>query len=163
MGQIIGIHSKGAAAYLNFSAFLARLLAVGIGAGVDLCALTQRPESRFCTQRIAWTAKYADSAAQVRRYQPYASAAALWLIYAGDALFDYCDRSVHAFGPSWKRPLWESWKEKFGEVVEDTRFTEFTRNLVRQALERMDQLEQRGCRVHEPEVDEDDVEEEEDE
>jgi len=61
-------------------------LAVGVGAGVDLCALTQRPESRFCTQRIAWTAKYADSTAQVRSYQPYASAAALWLIYAGDAL-----------------------------------------------------------------------------
>lgn len=59
-------------------------------------------------------------------------------------------------------PLQESWKEKFGEVVEDTRFTGFTRSLVRQALDRMDQLEQGGWRVHEKEIDEDGEEEEED-
>ncbi|KAL2073078.1 hypothetical protein VTL71DRAFT_10402 [Oculimacula yallundae] len=95
-------------------------------------------------RRITWTAKYADSAAQARRYQPYVSAAALWLIYAAGALFYCCDRTLYAFGSPWKPPSWESWKEKFRELVDHMRFTEFTRNLVRQALESMNQLEQGG-------------------
>lgn len=131
-----------------------------------MCALTRRPDSRFATQKIAWTAKYADSNLQVERYQPYASAAALWMLYAGDALFEFCDNGVHPIGVSWRRPLWESWKEKFGEVVEDTRFNELTHRLVRQAMERMNQLEQRGWKaqeVEDEEDDEDDEEEEEDE
>ena len=128
-----------------------------------MCALTRRPESRFCTQKIAWTAKYADSNLQVERYQPYASAAALWLLNAGDALFEFCDNGVHPIGVSRRRLLWESWKEKFGEVVQDTRLNESTRRLVRQAMERMDQLEQGGWRADEEENDEDDEDDEEEE
>lgn len=139
--------------YLNFSAFLARLMAGEIRAGGGLSALTA---GSFSTQRIAWTAKYADSETQVKNYQPYACAAALWVLYAGETLFEYCDKNIRGSWTPYKRPYWESWKEKFGEVVEDTRFDETTRHLVQQALERMAQLEGRGWTVHEEEEEEED-------
>ncbi|KAH8595874.1 hypothetical protein B0O99DRAFT_621656 [Bisporella sp. PMI_857] len=140
--QTVETDPEAAVAYLNFSAFLGRLLAGGITAGLSLSALIRRPESPFCMQKIAWTAKSADSAEQAKRYQPYASAAAQWILYAGDALYELCDKDISGLGVKWSRTLWDSWKAKFNEVAEDKRFSDATRDLVRQAIECMVQLEQ---------------------
>lgn len=147
LGQFIGHQTvetdmKAAAEYMNFSAFLARLLAGGISAGIGLSALIRRPESPFCTQRIAWTAKFADSFEQGQRYQPYACAAAQWIIYAGDSLSELCNNDIRGFGVKWSRTLWDSWKAKFEEVVDDKRFIDSARDLARKAVVCMIQLEE---------------------
>lgn len=133
---------KAAAEYLNFSAFLARLLAGDISAGINLCALIRRPESPFCTQKIAWTAKFADSTEQAKRYQPYACAAAQWILYAGEALFELCNKDIRGFGFKWSKALWESWKAKFEEVKDDKRFTDPARDFAHKAVARMNILEE---------------------
>jgi len=139
--QTVETHPQGAVAYLNFSAFLARLLSRGISVGLGLCALTRRPESAFCTQKIAWTAKFADSAEQAKRYEPYAAAAAQWIIYSGEALYELCDKDIRGLGEKWSRTLWDGWRGKFEEVAGDERFSDAARGLVRKAIERMVQLE----------------------
>ena len=92
-------------------------------------------------QKIAWTTKYADSTEQAKRYEPYAAAAAQWILHAGDALFELCEKDIRGLGMRWSSTLWDSWKAKFEEVQEDKRFSEAARDLVRQALEHMNRLE----------------------
>jgi len=139
--QTVETDLEAAAAYLNFSAFLARLLATGISAGINLSSLIRRPESPFCTQKIAWTVKSADSDEQAKRYQPYASAAAQWILHAGDTLYELCDKEIRGFGVKWSHDLWASWKAKFEEIVDDKRFSDVARDFARQAIDRMVQLE----------------------
>jgi hypothetical protein len=96
-------NTKAAAACLNFSTFLARLLSGGIAAGLNLCALIRRSESPFCAQKTVWTVKYADLADQVKRYQPYAPAAVPRILCYTNALYELCDKDVRGPGVKWSR------------------------------------------------------------
>jgi len=98
------------------------------------CALYDTP---FAGQFIAWTAKYADSAEQVSKYQPYACGAAQWIFHAGDVLYEFSYKGV----AGWTRGKWDIIKLKFEEVECDSRFTVEARAMVREAVKRMAKLE----------------------
>ncbi|THU93292.1 hypothetical protein K435DRAFT_861603 [Dendrothele bispora CBS 962.96] len=81
-----GLKSEHTVAYLNFSAFLACLLAHGIAEVTRLSALI-RP-SPFGARGPSYMIKQFDSATALHQYEGYASAAAQWILYAGNALYE---------------------------------------------------------------------------
>lgn len=140
-GHFAGLGSPGAgrrpgaaAAYLNFSAFLARLLAAHVVDATRLCALVIRPSP------------FARSPAISARYEPYSDAATQWIRYAGEALYEMCEKGVIAEigSPRWTRARWDTWKAKFAVVAEDDEFTRDGRERARMALDRMAQIETKG-------------------
>ena len=122
--------------YINFSAFLARLLAAGVVEATRLSALI-RP-SPFGSRKPS-----GDSAEQ---YTPYASAAAEWIIYAGDVLFEMCEKDtlIQIGKQKWTRTLWESWKVKFDAIAEIDQFSTHSRTLASLAANRMREIESTG-------------------
>ncbi|KAF4632848.1 hypothetical protein G7Y89_g5270 [Cudoniella acicularis] len=136
---------EAAVAYVNFSSFLARMWAKGITAGESLSSLSY--SSPFEKQEIAWTAKYADSAFQVRRYEPFACGAAIWILYAGHVIFEMCEKERRVWGRM-SREKWGIWKRKLEVVREDGRFGGDNRKLVALAVELMVRIEAEGIDVH---------------
>ena len=134
-----------AASYLNFSAFLARLLAAGVVETTSLCALTSSEFGRSSPTAKA-TASHADADAAAREYEPYAAAAAQWIVQGGPALYEMCVKDVvfQIGRKKWTLALWESWKTKFEAVSKDDRYSSPTREMAKQALEKMAILENEG-------------------
>lgn len=115
-------------AYLNFSSFLARLLASYIVDTTGRCALI-RPSS-FARSPIS------------ARYEAYSNAATQWIEYAGEALYEMCEKGVLKIGKQrWTRGLWDSWKAKFAFVKDNDEFTKDGRERATMALDRMAQIE----------------------
>lgn len=115
-------------AYLNFSSFLARLLASHIVETTGLCALI-RPSS-FVRSPIS------------ARYEAYSNAGAQWIRYAGEALYEMCEKGVLKIGRQrWTRGLWDSWKAKFAFVKDNDEFTKDSRERATMALDRMAEIE----------------------
>ncbi|PNY29947.1 Uncharacterized protein TCAP_00137 [Tolypocladium capitatum] len=139
--QQVESSDSAAASYLNFSAFLARLLAGGVAEATRLSALI-RP-SPFGTSKPLISATYPDAAEAARHYEPYASAAAQWVSYAGDALFEMCEKGVlvEIGRQKWTRALWNSWKAKFDTIAKADQFSDQCRRFSTQAVERMTQIE----------------------
>jgi len=119
---------------------LARLLAAGVVETTRLCALTASPFA----QR--------NPSAAASEYEPYAAAAAQWILCAGPALYEMCVKDVvfQIGKKKWTLTLWESWKTKFDAVTRDDRYGSATQEMTAKALERMAQLERDG--VTEPGV-----------
>ncbi|KAI1464531.1 uncharacterized protein F4812DRAFT_467115 [Daldinia caldariorum] len=127
-----------ATAYVNFSAFLARLLASGIADTNTLSAL-RRP-SPFATShqdRILL---------DLSLHEPYAAAAAQWIIYAGDTLFELSEKRVlvEVGGLRYSRALWQAWGVKFKALAESDQASAEVREFSRQALDKMDQCKKDG-------------------
>ncbi|KND91997.1 hypothetical protein TOPH_03376 [Tolypocladium ophioglossoides CBS 100239] len=141
--QVESSHSV-AASYVNFSAFLARLLAGGVEEATRMSALIQ--PSPFGTSSPLISPKYPDAAEAARHYEPYASAAAQWVFHAGDALFEMCEKGViiDIGKQRWTRALWNGWKAKFDTIAKADRFSSQCRSLATQAVERMTQIEKSG-------------------
>ncbi|KAI0118983.1 hypothetical protein F4814DRAFT_222812 [Daldinia grandis] len=127
-----------ATAYVNFSAFLARLLAAGIADTNTLSAL-RRP-SPFATS-------HQDHISQeVPRYEPYAAAAAQWIIYAGEALFELCENRilVEVGSLRYSRALWHVWSVKFKVFAESNEAGAEAREFARRAVDKMDRCKRDG-------------------
>ncbi|XXH05598.1 hypothetical protein Hte_012030 [Hypoxylon texense] len=127
--------------YVNYSAFLARLLAKGVAEVTRLSALTLRSPFHRSFPSLAKTD--IDSAEAVRHYEPYACAAAQWMIFAAEALCEMCNEGVLvAIGEQrWTQGLWDARKTNFEYVARDERFSEQARDYAAQAAERMVQAE----------------------
>jgi hypothetical protein len=127
--------------YLNFSAFLARLLAGGVIETTRLSALVS--PSPFGEGNIADTKPYIDSLDAVRRYKRYAPQAVQWILHAGGALFEMCEKdvTVEIGAQRWNHELWESWKAKFKAVSVDNRLGCTIPRLARRARVEMIRLE----------------------
>ncbi|KAG8417536.1 hypothetical protein J3458_005033 [Metarhizium acridum] len=124
-----------ASLYINFSSFLARLLASGVVETTRQSALI-RP-SAFATRN--------PETCLPEDYQPWASAAAQWVIYAGDALYELCKKEVttEIGKQKWTLSLWEEWKSKF-EVAKSEKFSAKTRAFASAAFEKMGEAERNG-------------------
>lgn len=120
--------------YINFSAFLARLLAGQVAEATRLSALI-RP-SAFATQ----------NAEIYENYEPWASAAAQWILYSGEALYEMCDREtiIEIGKQKWTIALWNAWRSKFKIVAETDRFSTQARTFASAALEKMAEVEKNG-------------------
>ncbi|KAI2641402.1 hypothetical protein GGS26DRAFT_535554 [Hypomontagnella submonticulosa] len=127
-----------ATAYLNFSAFLSRLLASGVADTNRLNALL-RP-SPFATSSPISIVR------DPRHYEPYASAAAQWILHAGNTLYELCENRilVEVGKQRFTRVLWESWKSKFEAIERENKFTKEARSIARQAVDAMDRLKNEG-------------------
>nr|POE94698.1 hypothetical protein CFP56_16935 [Quercus suber] len=125
-----------APSYQNFSAFLARLLSGGVVEATRLSALV-RP-SLFGDK--------SPSGSSAARYEPYVCAAAQWILHAGRALFEMCEKeTVVEIGPyKWTPAVWKMWKVKFVTVLEMEQFGEKCHELVARVVERMSEIEQEG-------------------
>ncbi|KAI1869936.1 uncharacterized protein JN550_005526 [Neoarthrinium moseri] len=149
--------SNAAAGYLNFSAFLARLLSSGAASLLGLSALV----SPFATRSIA-----AAASREPQRYEPYIAAAAQWILYAGDTLYEMSEMKVLAM-VRWKRERWDNIKAKFEAAAEDDRFSTDAREWATKAVLSMKRIEEQGAGGKKdvvasykfPQLDEDDEEE----
>ncbi|KAF3063701.1 hypothetical protein GL218_02607 [Daldinia childiae] len=127
-----------ATAYTNFSAFLARLLASGVADTNTLSAL-RRP-SPFATT-------HQDHILQeLPRHEPYAAAAAQWIIYAGDALFELCEKRilVEVGSLRYSKALWYVWSVKFKVFAESNESSPEVREFARQAVDKINQCKKDG-------------------
>ncbi|KAI2775748.1 hypothetical protein F4815DRAFT_449951 [Daldinia loculata] len=142
-GNFNGAHQvesdpNAATAYTNFSAFLARLLASGVADTNTLSAL-RRP-SPFATS-------HQDHILQdLPHHEPYAAAAAQWIIYAGDVLFELCEKRilVEVGGLRYSRALWHVWSVKFKVFAESNESSTEVREFARQAVDKIDQCKRDG-------------------
>ncbi|THU77461.1 hypothetical protein K435DRAFT_846183 [Dendrothele bispora CBS 962.96] len=136
-----GLKSEHTVAYLNFSAFLACLLAHGIAEVTRLSALI-RP-SPFGARGPSYMIKQFDSATALHQYEGYASAAAQWILYAGNALYEMCQKDVliEIGKQRWTMNVWESWKTKFDAISKDARFTPQIQELARKTTGMMGKIE----------------------
>ncbi|KAI0010912.1 hypothetical protein F4779DRAFT_575958, partial [Xylariaceae sp. FL0662B] len=132
--------------YINFSAFLARLLANGLVETTRLSALI-RP-SPFATPFSSFSKRYTDPGEAARHFEVYASAAAQWIIFAANALYEMCDKGVLAdVGKQrWTRSLWNSWSSNFQAVTKEDHFSASARDHAAQAIRHMKQLEEHGTK-----------------
>ncbi|KAJ0108332.1 hypothetical protein J7T55_005309 [Diaporthe amygdali] len=118
-------------AYLNFSSFLARLLASYVVDTTSLCALI-RPSS------------FAKSPLPAQ-YEAYSNAGTQWIQYAGEALYEMCAKGALEIGKKrWTQGLWNSWKAKFAFIKDNDEFTKEGRERATIALDRMAQIETKG-------------------
>ncbi|KJZ74996.1 hypothetical protein HIM_05482 [Hirsutella minnesotensis 3608] len=133
--------SSAATAYMNFSAFIARLFANGIVETSRLCALI-RP-SPFALSKPLASTRYSDPAEAAQHYEPYASAAAQWILFAGEDLFIMCQQNVilQVGKQKWTRALWDSWKAKFLIIAKAEQFSSQARGFATRALERIAETE----------------------
>ena len=76
--------------WLNYSAFLARLLAGGV---VEILDGSDLVHGAF-SERSPSAKSGIDLTEDARRYEPHACGAAMWIIYAGDALFEMCEEDT---------------------------------------------------------------------
>lgn len=123
-----------AASYINFSAFLARLLVGQVAEATRLSALI-RP-SVFATK----------TSQTYENYEPWASVAAQWILYSGDALYEMCDKEtiIEIGKQKWTIALWNGWRPKFKVVAETERFSVKARTFASAALEKMAEVERNG-------------------
>lgn len=143
-GNVVG--DPGVAdAYVNFSAFLARLLAAGVVQTTRMSALIDK-SSAFATSGPSSIAPYVDTAEAVRHHEPYVGVAAQWILHAGDVVYEMCTRRALASigSPRWTQERWNGWKNKFEIIAMDERFGKPARDFAARAAFRMGQLERQG-------------------
>ncbi|KAK6203851.1 hypothetical protein LQW54_008658 [Pestalotiopsis sp. IQ-011] len=126
--------SDAAAAYRNFSAFLARLLSRGTAALLELSALV----SPFVTRNVVAAASH-----EPHRFEAYVTAAAQWILYGGEVLHQMCEMRIMA-SVRWKKELWDSIRTKFEAIAGDDRFGTVARDWAAQAANCMRRIEERG-------------------
>ena len=110
-----------------------------------LCALTSSEFARRNPAAKA-TTSHADADAAAREYEPYAAAAAQWIVQGGPALYEMCVKDVvfQIGKKKWTLALWESWKTKFEAVAKDDRYSSPMQEMAKQALVKMATLEEEG-------------------
>ena len=110
-----------------------------------LCALTSSEFARRNPAAKA-TTSHADADAAAREYEPYAAAAAQWIVQGGPALYEMCVKDVvfQIGKKKWTLALWESWKTKFEAVAKDDRYSSPMQEMAKQALVKMATLEEGG-------------------
>ncbi|KYK57257.1 hypothetical protein DCS_04264 [Drechmeria coniospora] len=133
-----------ATSYLNFSAFLARLLASGIVEATRMSPLI-RP-SPFATGGPLSSGIYPEASVAAQHYEPYAVAATQWLLHASDALFEMCSKEtlIEVGRQKWTLALWNGWRTKFDAISRAPRFSPRCRRLASEALDHMAEAERAG-------------------
>ncbi|KAJ6440032.1 MFS monocarboxylate transporter [Purpureocillium lavendulum] len=133
-----------AISYANFSAFLARLLASEVAEATRLSALI-RP-SPFATGNPLTSAAYTDVSEAARHYEPWACAAAQWILHAVDVLYEMCDKEtiVEIGKQKWTLALWNGWRSRFETVATTEQFSSAARELASAALKKMAEAEKKG-------------------
>lgn len=94
---------------MRTQAFIARCFAAGIASAVHLSPLL-RP-SPFALRK--------PSKANAKQYGIYTCAASLWIIHAGEAVYEMCQKHTQpeAQGPKWTPSLWQAAKRNFRDVA----------------------------------------------
>lgn len=120
----------------NFAAFVARLLANGIVEATRLSDLV-RP-SLFAAK--------SPSASNAEQYNDSLRAASQWILYAGDALYEMCQKEtlIEIPGPKWTPAVWSGWKVKFEDAAESGHLNVAGCEDAEQALAHMGRIEERG-------------------
>ncbi|POR34425.1 Uncharacterized protein TPAR_05393 [Tolypocladium paradoxum] len=132
--------------YLNFSALMARLLAGGVIDTSRLSAL--RSPSPFAVGKPLISPVHPDPADAARHYEPWLSAAAQWILHAGEALFELCEKKAfRELGSQvWTRTQWDGWKLKFEAASKEDRLSTQARQLASKALTQMAEVEKQGVK-----------------
>nr|POE48937.1 hypothetical protein CFP56_39034 [Quercus suber] len=140
-GKFVGgrqVEQSGEAAhsYQNFSAFSARLLSNGVIEATRLSALV--PPSPFATK--------SPNRSTAGHYEPYAGAAAQWILHAGAALFEMCEKEtlVEIGAYKWTPTVWKNWKQKFEAVGTTETLSRECRELAAKVVEHMSKIERDG-------------------
>jgi hypothetical protein len=120
----------------NFAAFLAKLLAAGMVEATRLSGLI-RP-SLFATT--------GPSSSNAHQYEEALLDAAQWIFYAGDALYEMCEKEtlIEIPGPKWTPAVWASWKAKFDQAGQAEFLGEEGRRVAQKALKHIGETEKRG-------------------
>lgn len=107
--------------YLNFQAFLARLLEAGVVEATNLSALITGP---FAENNKEFGANRLDPIAAANEFDGHIMAAAQWILWANKALFEMTENNVRVkpMEKLFTQDLWDEWKEKFDAVDKDERF-----------------------------------------
>ena len=129
-------NESGNSAYVNFSAFLARLFASDVANTFSLSALVARGAFMKIPPRLpeAMPAGY-----QYSHCEPYALAAVQWISYAGSELFEMCEK--YTICTPGGRKQWDKWKRKFEVLAEAEYIGERSRRVMKAALIRMEEIE----------------------
>ncbi|KAF2150312.1 hypothetical protein K461DRAFT_314371 [Myriangium duriaei CBS 260.36] len=124
--------------FINFSAFLARLMTAGVVDTCRMCALAcgdffdYHPRSRSL---------------HVEVYQTCVEVAAGWIVHAGPALYEMCKKRVIGRRENfrWTYERWESWMMRFQEVIDaEDRFSPRTKEIAEWAINAMYAIEDKG-------------------
>lgn len=115
-------------AYLNFTAFMARVFAAGV---MDTTRFSALHSDQFLGLHWPYN-KQADQS------EPYVRAAAEWMMHAAAAMWEVCDRKAYAaraFNAKW----WARWEARFQRVAEgDSGFSPTAREAAVGALKQME-------------------------
>lgn len=111
------------------------MFATGTAAMLGFCALLDP----FARRSLVTVASSQDPAA----YAFQVVAAAQWILHAGEAVRELCQRRVLAV-KRWTPELWNSLRTKFDVVAGDERFTEEACGWAARARDRMIELEKQG-------------------
>ncbi|KAF2149066.1 hypothetical protein K461DRAFT_282539 [Myriangium duriaei CBS 260.36] len=123
--------------FVNYSAFLARLLAAGV---VDTTRIFDFTTREFRTTDPTRRTSGFDE------YETRVAATAQWVFQAGPAVFEMCEKSAVAEpgGFWWTRTTWENMKTKFNAVAGSSKYTQATRDTAARAVARMEAIEREG-------------------
>ena len=114
-------------AYVNLSAFLARVFAAGVVDTTRFCTLTT---NEFLGQHWPYN-KEADKS------EPFILAGAQWIAYAGAGMWEVCDKKAYAakgFNTGW----WDRWEARFVRVNRgDSGFSQEAQDAAAEALQNM--------------------------
>lgn len=114
-------------AYVNLSAFLARVFAAGVMDTTRFCALTT---NEFLGLHWPYN-KEADKS------EPFILAGAQWITHAGGAMWEVCDKKAYA-AKSFNTRWWARWEARFGQVnTSNSEFSQQARDAAAEALQRM--------------------------
>jgi hypothetical protein len=80
------------------------------------------------------------------QYEDALCDAAQWIFYAGDALYEMCQKEtlIEIPGPKWTPAVWDAWKAKFDQIGQADYINEEARIAAQRALKRMGEIEERG-------------------
>ncbi|GJN75028.1 hypothetical protein PLICBS_009124 [Purpureocillium lilacinum] len=133
-----------ATSYVNFSAFLARLLHSEVVEATRLCALI-RP-SPFATGNPLTSTAYPDASEAAQHYEPWAVAAGQWILHAAEVLYEMGEKeTLTEIGrQKWTPALWNGWKSRFAAVANAEEFSSKAREVASKALEKMAEVEREG-------------------
>lgn len=124
---------------------MARLLAAGV-IDTSRASALRRP-SPFAIGHPLISPVHPDPADAARHYEPWMSAAAQWILHAGEALFELCEkRAFRELGQVWSRTQWDSWKLKFEVASKEKKLSAPARELASKALERMAEVKEQGVK-----------------
>ena len=122
--------------YVNYSAFLARLMGSG---AMNSAALSALIASSFWNHPM-------NKKMDLKEYEACVMAAAQWIYYAGAALYEICDAGalLDVSSHRWKKDDWTSFKDKFAKISIADRFSANVQKTAARAVDTMVSIEKQG-------------------